>query len=124
MPINQTSGGIFTGSEGLGAMAHRQPDQCTNCEVIAESRNGGTLPDPSVSNASSAHMATAEKPIMSPVPYPALGAGLPRYFFVSSLLTLTVTVPISVPTVAYTGAYTPVEPSGAKATTILLSFSR
>jgi hypothetical protein len=43
--------------------ASREPDERADGEGEADSRNGGTLPDASVSSASSAHMATAEKPI-------------------------------------------------------------
>src|SRR5690606_14242349 len=50
-------------------------------KVMAESRKGGTVPEASVSRASSAHMATAEKPISvaRPIRSPSRRAGrLPR----------------------------------------------
>ncbi len=49
------------------------PTQVPMVKVIADSRKGGTAPDASVSSASSAHMATAEKPISvaRPIPSPA-----------------------------------------------------
>ncbi len=64
MPISQTCGGIFTafGRAGENSRAAR-PTQVPMAKVIADSRNGGTAPDASVSSASSAHMATAENPI-------------------------------------------------------------
>src|SRR6185312_11552623 len=79
MPISHTCGGIFGCAAGC-AMNSRatRPTQVPMAKVMAESRNGGTWPEASVRSASSAHMATAEKPISVARPiFPPVGAGRP-----------------------------------------------
>ena len=64
MPMTQTWNGIFAGWSGTGMkMRAASPTIVPMAKVIADSRKGGVLPDASVRSASSAHMATAEKPI-------------------------------------------------------------
>ena len=132
MPISQTCGGIFwlLSEAGMNSRA-TSPTPVPIEKVIADSRNGGTLPDASVSSASSAHMATAEKPIsvarpiLSPVARPILSPVMRlAYCTASKRPALIVKVPICVPTVAWIGAYTPVWPSGANVTIMRLRFFR
>ena len=122
MPISQTCGGMRSRTGGVGERNRAaSPTHVPMAKQIAESSNGGIEPDASVRSASSAHIATAEKPIRvaramsSPwnahrrAPQPA-----------SKRRAWMVIVPICVPTVAWMGAYMPVLPSGAKVTTMRL----
>ena len=64
MPMTQTWNGIFAGWSGAGMKRRAtRPTAVPIAKVMADSRKGGVLPDASVKSASSAHMATAEKPI-------------------------------------------------------------
>src|SRR5687767_2680682 len=64
MPTIQTCGGIFSRRAGAGMNRRAtSPTSVPIAKVMAESRSGGTAPEASVSSASDAHMATAEKPI-------------------------------------------------------------
>ena len=102
-----------------------RPTSVPIANVMAESRNGGTEPEASVKSASNAHIATAEKPISVARPMLHIpGARHPRYFVASNLCAWTVIGPICVPTVARTGPYTPVVPSGANVIVMRLRFFR